>query len=87
MIGATGATPELETQRAMLDVEVGVIGSGGARYAAAMYFYNVSMMSCEMLEIYRRCSKFDVEDPIAVAIFENVKLPTFLEQRATALPK
>ena len=50
-------------------------GSGAGRYAAAMHFYARKMITLEMLEIYRMCSKFDKDDPIAVAIYENVALP------------
>jgi hypothetical protein len=32
-------------------------------------------MSQEMLEIYRRCCKFDLEDPIDLAKFEGVAVP------------
>ncbi|MFT7524517.1 MAG: hypothetical protein ACI92A_002386, partial [Candidatus Paceibacteria bacterium] len=29
-------------------------------------------MTAEMLEIYRRCCKFDMEDPIDLARFESI---------------
>jgi hypothetical protein len=65
-------TAEFDWQKALLFSEVGAPGSGAARYAAAMYFYNQARMSAEMLEIYRRCCKFDFEDPIDVAKYEGV---------------
>jgi hypothetical protein len=37
-----------------------------------MYFYNQGILSEAMLEIYRRCCKFDNEDPIDLAEFEKV---------------
>jgi hypothetical protein len=63
---------ELDRQKAILQARVGPSGSGAARYAAAMYFYDLQLMPVEMLEIYRRCSKFDDEDPIDLANYEGV---------------
>jgi len=37
-----------------------------------MYFYKEGLLSLEMLEIYRRCCKFDNEDPIALARHEGI---------------
>jgi len=37
-----------------------------------LYFYNLGILSDEMLEIYRRCCKFDNEDPIDLARFEQI---------------
>ena len=63
---------ELDEQRKVLDLDVGIPGSGVARYSAAMYFYKQGQISLEMLEIYRRCSKFDHDDPISLAKQEGV---------------
>ena len=38
--------------------------SGRTRYAAAMYFYHAGLMSAEVLEIYRICSRLDHEDAV-----------------------
>lgn len=57
---------------ALLHTALGAPGSGAARYAAAMHFYAQGLMSHQMLEIYRICSKLDKEDPIKVAIYEGV---------------
>ena len=54
---------------------IGVPGSGAVRYAAAMSLYVHGVMPLGMLEIYRLCSKFDREDPIAIARYENVAIP------------
>ena len=62
-------------QQKMLCAPVGASGSGAARYAAAMYFFTLGEMPVEMLEIYRRCSKFDHEDPLDMAQFEGITLP------------
>ncbi len=66
---------EVDRQSVFLCVNVGASGSGAVRYAAAMYFYNLDMMSAQMLEIYRMCSKFDSEDPVDIAKFESIDLP------------
>lgn len=66
---------DFETQRAFLLADVGAPGSGAARYAAAMHFFNLGLISADMLEIYRRCSKFDREDPIDLARYERVLVP------------
>jgi hypothetical protein len=66
---------ELDQQFDFLCAHVGATGSGAIRYAAAMYFYNLDMMPAGMLEIYRMCSKFDREDPIDLAKFEDIELP------------
>jgi len=63
---------ELKIQKTLLDYKVGISGSGYIRYGAAMYFYNLGILSDEMLEIYRRCCKFDNEDPIDLARFEQI---------------
>jgi hypothetical protein len=59
-------------QQELLNSKLGISGSGYARYGAAMYFYNQGILSEAMLEIYRRCCKFDNEDPIDLAEFEKV---------------
>lgn len=65
-------TNEGKIQQELLDSKLGVSGSGYARYGAAMYFYNQGILSEAMLEIYRRCCKFDNEDPIDLAEFEKI---------------
>ena len=65
---------------ALLRSELGAPGSGVARYAAAMHFYTQGLMSHQMLEIYRVCSKLDKEDPIKVALYEGVA-PTLGDDR------
>lgn len=60
-------------QLALLRLPVGAPGSGAARYGAAMHFHNRGRISPEMLEIYRRCCKFDREDPISIARLEGVR--------------
>ena len=69
-------TSEFELQMAFLRTDVGVPGSGAVRYAAAMYFHKEKSMPHHMLEIYRVCSKFDQEDPLVVAKFEGVEIPS-----------
>ncbi len=41
----------------------GFANSGRVRYAAAMYFYQRRMISEDILEVYRACSKNDLIDP------------------------
>ncbi|CAD0185125.1 hypothetical protein RUESEDTHA_02011 [Ruegeria sp. THAF57] len=69
---------EVEVQRRFLTTTVGTPDSGATRYAAAMYFYKSGKLSAEMLEIYRRCSKFDTEDPLDLARYEGVSIPEFV---------
>ena len=66
-------TNEKKMQQELLNSKLGISGSGYARYGAAMYFYNQGILSEAMLEIYRRCCKFDNEDPIDLAEFEKVQ--------------
>lgn len=63
---------EIGMQQALLNSKIGISGSGYARYGAAMYFYNQGKLSAAMLEIYRRCCKFDNEDPVDLAKFEKI---------------
>ena len=63
---------EIKIQKTLLNYKLGVSGSGYIRYGAAMYFYNLGILSDEMLEIYRRCCRFDNEDPIDLARFEQI---------------
>ena len=63
---------ELNKQKKMLNLALGIPGSGAARYSAAMYFYKQGELSLDMLEIYRRCSKFDHDDPIRLARQEGI---------------
>lgn len=65
-------TCEEKMQQELLNSKLGISGSGYARYGAAMYFYNQGLLSEAMLEIYRRCCKFDNEDPIDLADFEKI---------------
>ena len=65
-------TSEKKMQQELLNSKLGISGSGYARYGAAMYFYNQGILTEAMLEIYRRCCKFDNEDPIDLAEFEKV---------------
>lgn len=69
--GGTAPTP-------LLLSPVGVPETGAVRYAAAMTCYVQGQLSAEMLEIYRRCSKFDHEDPVDLARFEGIDLPPLL---------
>lgn len=82
MTAAPPSQSELEYQRSLLSTTVGAKGSGAMRYGAAMFFYNIGLISDEMLEIYRRCSKFDREDPIDLALFEGITLPSSDAARA-----
>lgn len=66
-------------QKARLTMAIGVTGSGAVRYAAAMYFYNRLQLSDDLLEIYRRCCKFDAENPCDLAVFEGLTLPKLLQ--------
>ena len=68
--------PTFENQKQLLTTDVGLPGSGRVRYGAAMYFYARGDMQADMLEIYRICSKLDREDPIQVARFEGVSVPS-----------
>ncbi len=68
------APSERIRQQALLSTAVGLPGSGAARYGAAMYFHQQGDMSAELLEIYRRCCKFDSEDPLDLARFEAVAI-------------
>ena len=63
---------EIGIQQALLNSKIGNPSSGYARYGAAMYFYNQGKLSAAMLEIYRRCCKFDNEDPVDLARFEKI---------------
>ena len=71
----------LKEQAYQLELLLSDTGSGvdgTARYAAAMYFYNLDMLPADILEIYRRCSRLDNEDPIEVAKYEGLRLPRIL---------
>lgn len=78
MTAAVSNTSEYEQEMGLLFSQVGKPGSGAARYAAAMYFYQMRMLSAELLEIYRRCGKFDSEDPLDLARYEGVEIPAML---------
>lgn len=49
--------------RAGLQAALGQPGSGRLRYAAAMHFHEMGLISPEVLEVYRICSPQDWEDP------------------------
>lgn len=70
----------LQQQKALLELPIGQRGSGAARYGAAMFFYQQKMMSAELLEIYRRCCKFDHEDPVDLAAFEGIPNALLLDR-------
>ncbi len=76
---APANTKEMSHQNKLLSLPVGQPGSGAARYGAAMYFYQNHMMTLELLEIYRRCCKFDHEDPEDLAAFEGVDVQHLYE--------
>ena len=65
---------EYQEQFELLHTGIGLKGSGACRYAAAMYFYNLGLMSAGYLEMYRRCAKFDSEDPTELARYEGVHI-------------
>lgn len=77
---------EHEVQWKLLNTEVGKSGSGSIRYAAAMYFYTHDLLSPELLEIYRACSKFDQEDPILIAEYENVEVALPVQASKKRIP-
>ncbi len=66
---------EWHLQKELLLCRIGEPGSGFVRYAAAMYFYQKGLLSTELLEIYRRCCKYDAEDPIELAYHEEIAVP------------
>jgi len=71
---------ELELQKSLLREPVGAPGSGYMRYTAAMYFHKRGEISLELLEVYRRCCKFDQEDPMEVARHDGIdELPAHLQ--------
>ncbi|WP_170329869.1 hypothetical protein [Ruegeria arenilitoris] len=78
-------TSEAETQRQFLTTTIGTPDSGATRYAAAMYFFKNGKLSAEMLEIYRRCSKFDTEDPLDLARYEGVSIPKFVCELSSSI--
>ena len=80
MSSTTADRDEYAVQNALLTARIGQAGSGAMRYGAAMYFYTQNLMPAEMLEIYRRCSVLDHEDPIDVARYEGVTVPPMLKR-------
>lgn len=64
---------EDERQMLLLNEPLGLPGSGNTRYSAAMYFYKRGEISADLLEVYRKCCKFDAEDPVKVARYERVR--------------
>ena len=63
---------EDEAQMRMLATPLGIPRSGYERYAAAMYFYRRGEVSADLLEVYRKCCKFDGEDPLDLARYEKL---------------
>jgi hypothetical protein len=63
---------EDEAQLKMLSTPLGLTKSGYQRYAAAMYFYKRGEISSDLLEVYRKCCKFDAEDPVDLARYEKL---------------
>ncbi|MFE0016867.1 hypothetical protein ACFWXH_18605 [Mesorhizobium sp. NPDC059054] len=57
---------EAAEQWALINMPLGQLWSGRARYAAAMYFYKRGEMNAETLEVYRICSRLDAEDPLPI---------------------
>ena len=69
-----------------INAPIGERGSGMVRYAAAMAGFRLGLLSAEALEVFRCCSKFDKEDPVAVAQYLGVALPDLVTQ-ATSDPQ
>lgn len=57
---------EWREQWRLVNTPLGESWSGRTRYAAAMYFYKLGLMSPEALEVYRLCSRLDSEDPLPI---------------------
>ena len=70
---------ETARQWRLLTGKPGPFGSGAARYAAAMYFFDRGDMTVDMLEIYRCCSKQDQENPLDLARYEGIAIPPSLQ--------
>ncbi|MBC7284407.1 hypothetical protein [Hoeflea sp.] len=60
-------TAEDREQLELLRLPLGELGSGLARYGAAMYFFKRGKLDADQLEAYRMCCNLDFEDPAAVA--------------------
>lgn len=63
---------EVSRQIDLLATPVGQPRSGATRYAAAMFLFHEGRLTADVLEIYRRCCKFDDEDPVDLARFEGL---------------
>lgn len=63
---------------AALATPLGGPGSGRVRYAAAMYFNRCSLLSDEVLEVYRVCSARDGDDPHLMLGARRLGLPAAL---------
>ena len=63
-----------EIQFALLHTPIGEQDSGRTRYAAAMYFFQINVLSDDALEVYRVHAKRDYEDP--KACLAKLGLPT-----------
>jgi hypothetical protein len=59
-------TAEDERQWQMLRAPLGERYSGRARYAAAMHFYNRTMLDADTLEAFRVCAKDDFAMPVSL---------------------
>jgi hypothetical protein len=57
---------EVTAQFSYLNAALGEAGSGKARYAAAMYFHQLGLLSGTTLEIYRALAKDDASDPLVL---------------------
>ena len=53
-------------QWALVRTPLGEPWSGRTRYAAAMYFHKRAELSDAALEVYRVCSRLDLEDPLSM---------------------
>lgn len=56
-----------------LQTPFGAAKGGQLRYGAAMYFYQYGMITSELSEIYRICSKLDQDCPLEVARLQSVE--------------
>lgn len=57
---------EAAEQWALVNTPLGEAWSGRTRYAAAMFFFKRGEMNAETLEVYRICSRLDLEDPLPI---------------------
>ena len=57
---------EAAEQWALVNTSLGEAWSGRTRDAAAMFFFKRGEMNAETLEVYRICSRLDLEDPLPI---------------------